>query len=316
MADGDYPGGRTPWENYNVPDLAGVLTENLGPAWDQVRAWYDTAGMAGSYVDALRRFRENLGKVWPAERSPAAKAYLAQLDSLIASVDDVRDAASGNGEALNGVLSALEGARTGMDRLLAEWKRHEAVAVSAGQRPDYWGRDQPRQVELNQKAQQQMHELDAATGLVLSGGPGPGSAPASVAAPISAGPTPGSPSSGSLWIDTPAGRVLRAGAVIGMRPPPPAAGSAGADGARPGGRPSSTASSAAPGEPVGAGERAANGMLGGAPYGGAARAGRDRRGRRSEPYVEWEVPKGVPPVLEPGPEPTHDPGPGVIGIDR
>jgi hypothetical protein len=46
------------------------------------------------------------------------------------------------------------------------------------------------------------------------------------------------------------------------------------------------------------------------------RSGQDRRGRRSESYVEWEVRKGVPPVIEPGPEPNHDPGPGVIGIDR
>jgi hypothetical protein len=398
MAEGDYPGGQTPWESYDVPYLAGVLTENLGPAWNQVRAWYDTAGMAATYLDALRRFREDLAKVWPPERSPAAKAYLAQVDSLIASVDDVRDAASGNGEALNGVLSSLEGAKPQMQRWLEEWQQNEAAASSASQQPEYWTPGQPWQVELNQKAQQHMHELDAAvfpyqsrmrspqpwvsprvdrgddqgvpaggsgdsaggsggggtsardgsvrppsippvppldsggpgpgpaggpppasSGPVLTGGPGPapglGSSPAPGDMPVAVGPVPGSAPSGSLWVDTPAGRALRAGAVIGM-PPPPAAGSAGADGARPGGRPSGASSSAAVGEPIGASERTGNGMLGGGAYGGAPRSGRDRRGRRSEPYVEWEVRKGVPPVLEPGPEPTHDPGPGVIGIDR
>jgi hypothetical protein len=35
-----------------------------------------------------------------------------------------------------------------------------------------------------------------------------------------------------------------------------------------------------------------------------------------DPDDPWAVARGVPPVLAPGPEPTHDPGPGVIGIDR
>src|SRR2546429_3842635 len=123
-------------------------------------------------------------------------------------------------------------------------------------------------------------------------------------------------------VDTPQGKVLRAGAVIGM-PPPLRASSPGSrigppdttGGARPGGRSGSARVPGGPGEPAGAGERGVGGMVGG-PGGVGARSGLERRGRRSEPYVEWDVPKGVPPVLEPGPEPTHDPGPGVIGIDR
>jgi hypothetical protein len=136
---------------------------------------------------------------------------------------------------------------------------------------------------------------------------------------VGAGPGSGYDPSGSLWVDTPRGRVLRAGAVIGMPPPPAAGAPDGPAGARPVGRPPGTSSSraAAAGGPAGAaGEHGAGEMLG-APYGGGVRTGSDRRrSRRSEPYVEWEVRKGWPPVLEPGPEPEHDPGPGVIGIDR
>jgi hypothetical protein len=59
----------------------------------------------------------------------------------------------------------------------------------------------------------------------------------------------------------------------------------------------------------------------GAMLGGGLPAGRptDRRTRRTmPPDTEWPVRKGVPPVLEPPPEReiVHDPGPGVIGIDR
>jgi hypothetical protein len=284
---------------------------------------------------------------------------------------------------LSGVLSSLEGAKPQMQRWLEEW-----------QQPEYMAEDQSWRTELNQKAQQHMHELDAAvfpyqsrmraprpwdppamgddsdplggsgdaaggsggggasgnggsagppsippvppldhisagsgpaggssapaTGPVLSGGPGPGrgSAPGPVDAPIGAGPQVGPGPSGSLWVDTPAGRALRAGAVIGM-PPPPTTGSPDGAGTRTGGRqPGRPSAAAVSGEPVGSGERGGGGMLG-APYGGGMRPRQDRRGgRRSEPYVEWKVREGLPPVLEPGPEPTHDPGPGVIGIDR
>src|SRR2546423_10941723 len=111
MAEGDYPGGQTPWESYDVPQLAGHLTENLGRAWGQARAWHNAADTTASYLDALRRLRANLVAVWPPDRSPAAKAYVERLDSLIASVDDVRDATAGSGEAVGGGVRRPGGAR-------------------------------------------------------------------------------------------------------------------------------------------------------------------------------------------------------------
>jgi hypothetical protein len=149
-------------------------------------------------------------------------------------------------------------------------------------------------------------------GEVVPGGPaggGQGSAPAS-------GSAPGSGPSASWFVDTPRGRVLRAGGVIG---PVSAPGNGFPDGAvrsGPGGTaPPPSSRPAASAEPVQSGEPGTPGVMGG--MGGVGgRSGRERHRRRSEPYVEWKVPKGVPPVIEPGPEPKHDPGPGVIGIDR
>ena len=57
----------------------------------------------------------------------------------------------------------------------------------------------------------------------------------------------------------------------------------------------------------------------GGAFGGAAQAGRRRRGVADlhEPYVEWTAPQGGPAVWESKPDrQRHDPGPGVIGIDR
>jgi hypothetical protein len=56
-----------------------------------------------------------------------------------------------------------------------------------------------------------------------------------------------------------------------------------------------------------------SGMFGGPMATG--RAGEQRRRNRNLDYdsnEHWPVPRGVPPVLEPGPEPTHDPGP-ILG---
>jgi hypothetical protein len=49
---------------------------------------------------------------------------------------------------------------------------------------------------------------------------------------------------------------------------------------------------------------------------GGSRPGGGKRTRSRNPDYDtnehWPVPRGVPPVLEPGPEPTHDPGP-ILG---
>jgi hypothetical protein len=124
---------------------------------------------------------------------------------------------------------------------------------------------------------------------------------------------------GSWMADTPQGRVMRYGAMIGMPPPPVGGSPGGMAGPEPGQPSRPTRGSAAPSAPAAAAGRAAErdgaGIVGGGSVVGG-RPGQDGRRRRSEAYVEWKVPKGVPPVLEPGPEPVHDPGPGVIGIDR
>jgi hypothetical protein len=53
------------------------------------------------------------------------------------------------------------------------------------------------------------------------------------------------------------------------------------------------------------------------PTAGGPGSGGRRRTRRSLADVTWAVPAGGPPVLIPASDhDVHDPGPGVIGIDR
>jgi hypothetical protein len=137
-------------------------------------------------------------------------------------------------------------------------------------------------------------------------------------APSSAGATPAGP-----WPD-------------GVISPKSVAGSSGS-----GGYPSSAATTipgsggtAAPGGPRAATSAPAakagvnplmtppmTGVPRGARAGGAVQPGghapgyRDRK-RKRDPRDPWAVPEGGPAVIEPQPDVDHDPGPGVIGIDR
>jgi hypothetical protein len=107
------------------------------------------------------------------------------------------------------------------------------------------------------------------------------------------------------WVQTAVGRVLRSGAVLGAPPEVEARSSVG---------------TRAAGNTESADRPLANSVETEAPlWGIGAGAGRQasRQYHRTMPAdTEWHVARGVPPVLEPGPEPVHDPGPGVIGIDR
>ncbi|WP_433084754.1 hypothetical protein ACQP1P_08570 [Dactylosporangium sp. CA-052675] len=106
-------------------------------------------------------------------------------------------------------------------------------------------------------------------------------------------PRPGGAAVGQPAVPMPGGAVPRTGASQTARTRP-------------------ATSAAAPAEPFGS-----RGAVGG--Y-------RDRsyeeytKRRRSRPSVDgdelWGVDEGVPPVLEAPPERRHDPGPGVVGIDR
>jgi hypothetical protein len=105
------------------------------------------------------------------------------------------------------------------------------------------------------------------------------------------------------FVDTPAGRVLAPGGVIG----PPELGRAGG--------PGTPGSTARPGASAGMVLPPMMGLPGGS---GATSSGAPsgRRSRRGLPSV-FEVPSSQPAVLcPPDHSPVHDPGPGVIGIDR
>jgi hypothetical protein len=138
-----------------------------------------------------------------------------------------------------------------------------------------------------------------------------------------AGSAPGLPVEGRGPVGAPARGALPPGGVIGSSP-----GMGGANAAPGGGRAASRANpvggvlgqggGATGGQTAGpAGTRGAAGT-GQPPLAGQHSAGgRDDESQQWDPDDPWAVERGVAPVLEPGKEPSsHEPGPGVIGIDR
>jgi hypothetical protein len=144
-------------------------------------------------------------------------------------------------------------------------------------------------------------------------GAGPGSGGVGPVRPLAAqpGPAPGRPAG-------PAGRVMPAGGVIGGKPSLGQPGATGSSGASPVRR-------AMPAGGVIGGSRPGEVARGGA--GQAGRAGmvpqQTARGRREgderprfDPNDPWRVEQGARVIVPPAEPASHDPGPGVIGLDR
>ena len=118
---------------------------------------------------------------------------------------------------------------------------------------------------------------------------------------------------GATFVETPVGHALAPGGIIGGNRPIDGFGSGPQRSAPTANATARTSASPAmvPMVPPMAGAR--SGQSGGA-AGGQSVGGQRRRGGRDD---EWVVPQGGPAVIEPRPDPIqHDPGPGVIGLDR
>jgi len=185
--------------------------------------------------------------------------------------------------------------------------------VTPGGRPDAWA---PDGFSVPGGGSDQLETPIAGPngGTVLDGvGPGAGGAAAS--------PPPGGATAGGAFMDTPWGRVLAPGGVIGS----PAVGGVSVGPTPSGYSPTTGPATGGHTSAAGAATRPSNGA-GLVPFvppvmpsratSSTASTASGRRNRPGLPSV-FETPDGPPGIIQPPTEPTHqDPGPGVIGIDR
>ncbi|MFI7541071.1 hypothetical protein [Actinoplanes sp. NPDC049599] len=126
IADGGGGYGGTHWVAKEVPAMwAAIANQDTEAHYQVVGGWSKTADLTLAHLAQVRVYRDNLASVWPPAKSPAAAAYIARLDKLMADLQATHDAASANYTAFSTVTLTLSLAR---HKLKALYNTYESNA--------------------------------------------------------------------------------------------------------------------------------------------------------------------------------------------
>jgi hypothetical protein len=154
---------KADWAGVSVPAMwSSAQAADTETAWQQVSAWQRTYDLLLHHELRLEACRDELTFAWPPDRSPAATAFVEYIDGLLASIRRAKDEAVENHKALAGVLASLAATRADMDRLKAEWDKHEAEdATMARNLPnDLFASGENWRETLNERARTRMTRND------------------------------------------------------------------------------------------------------------------------------------------------------------
>ncbi|HEX8347681.1 MAG TPA: hypothetical protein VF657_23555 [Actinoplanes sp.] len=127
IADGGGGYGGTDWAAKDVVAMWQALeNQDTTPHWQMVSGWRKSYELTLQHMSQVRNYRENLAAAWPPEKSPAAAAYLARLDQLIASLQATYDAAVVNYGAFSGATSALATSRHELKKIYDTYVANQA----------------------------------------------------------------------------------------------------------------------------------------------------------------------------------------------
>lgn len=148
--------GDTNWTPYSVPELAGILDDDLTSAWEQVGAWFSADAMLDDAASKLAEARSGLAAVWPPDSSPAAQTFFQVVDALTDSMRNTALAANTNANALSQVLDNHSDTKSKVDGLHSAWTISQKMAPTdpGVPSPAEW------QSSLNAEAQQHMTAAD------------------------------------------------------------------------------------------------------------------------------------------------------------
>jgi hypothetical protein len=148
--------GDTNWTPYSVPELAGILDDDLTSAWEQVGAWFSADAMLDDAASKLAEARSGLAAVWPPDSSPAAQTFFQVVDALTDSMKKTALAANTNANALSQVLDNHSDTKSKVEGLRSAWTVTQKMASSDPEFPSpaEW------QSSLNVEAQQHMTAAD------------------------------------------------------------------------------------------------------------------------------------------------------------
>jgi len=167
IADGGGGYGGTHWMAKEVPAMwAAIANQDTETHYQVVGGWSKTADLTLAHLAQVRVYRDNLASVWPPSKSPAAAAYIARLDKLMADLQATHDAASANYTAFSTVTLTLSLARSKLKPILDQYETN-------------------RQLNMDWQAQK---DAAPATTPKVAGTPSPSPSPAPIAPvpPVSA----------------------------------------------------------------------------------------------------------------------------------
>jgi hypothetical protein len=177
MLDSGGGGGgvATPWYDYDLPRMWQIVnSQNADELWQRASGWKKTIELTSLHKYNLEQYKEQLAQAWPPERSEASSAYIAELDKLIASVQETNEAASANYDAVVSIALAVGDAKYKLQPLHDEYQSNQQKLADYNQQVESYNADttampQPapgpspvesgRQEELNNRARSIMYGI-------------------------------------------------------------------------------------------------------------------------------------------------------------
>jgi hypothetical protein len=108
-------GGGISGTNWNVHEMEtmwlALANQETTEHWKLLTGWRTSYELALQHLSDVKRYRDDLATAWPPEKSPAAAAYVEQLNGLINYLQSTYDAAIANYTAFSSATLALAESR-------------------------------------------------------------------------------------------------------------------------------------------------------------------------------------------------------------
>ncbi len=122
---------HTAWDAYDVPRLWDAVSREDEPmGWEQVCGLQRRADLMGAHADGLRARRGVLADAW---QGPAATTMLGRWDAMIATADEEASSLTTAAHGLHGIMSALTGAKKRIEPLHRQWGD-----ITSDWIPEFW----------------------------------------------------------------------------------------------------------------------------------------------------------------------------------
>jgi hypothetical protein len=135
IADGGGYGG-TNWMAMDVVQMwQAIQNQDTTAHYQLLAGWRKSYELILEHMGQVQNYRESLAAAWPPEKSPAAAAYIQELDGLIAKLQGTYDAAVANYGAFSSATLALSLSRDDVKNIYDEYTANQTKLEEFKNRP-------------------------------------------------------------------------------------------------------------------------------------------------------------------------------------